>query len=342
MNNCRLNFQLHITQKCNQRCKHCYHNDYDGENLSLNDIEEIIEQYKELLVAYNKAKNINYRGHINITGGEPFVRKDIFEIIDLLYKNRKYFSYGILTNGTLITDEIVSILKNKNVAFIQVSIDGNRKTHDDIRGDGNLKKVFQTLKLLKKNKIKTMVSFTAHKANYKEFPTVANYCRLLGVYKLWTDRLVPFGNGESIKKFMLTEKEIWDYISIIQNEKNKSFLNKLTGLTIADNRALQFLNTGSECYSCSAGDSLITVLDNGDIVPCRRMPIIRGNIKKDKMIDVFFNDTIFIDLKKDNIPNECKNCRHANKCRGGSKCIAYALTNSYNRADNACSLRENK
>lgn len=337
-NDNRLTLQLHITGKCNQQCKHCYHESYTNELLSFENIEKIIKDYIELLEKYNKLKKIKCRGHINVTGGEPFIRKDFFDILELFHQNRNYFTYGILTNGSFITKETAKRLKDLKVSHIQVSLDGSPKTHDYIRGEGNFKQTLNALKILNKYKIKTMVSFTAHKLNYKEFEIVAKYCRLYKVDKLWSDRLVPFGNGEDMKEYLLNKEEALEYFEILNKEKEKYLLNKISGMEVSTNRALQFLKSGDIPYSCSAGDSLITITELGDIVPCRRMPIVCGNILKDNLSEIYLNNKTFQDLRNENIPNKCNHCLYKNKCRGGLKCVAYALYETYNEVDPSCPL----
>lgn len=335
----RLTLQWHITAKCNQRCKHCYQECYAGKELSFNEILNILEQYKDLLRLYSKSKNKDFiRGHINITGGEPFTRKDFLQILKVFSKNKKYFSFGILTNGSYITDAIAKKLKSLNAAHTQVSIDGNRETHDALRGKGNFDRTWNAVKILRKHNIRTLVSFTAHKGNYKEFPVVARYARKYKASKLWTDRLVPIGNGQDMSDMLFTSKEALEYFSIIVTEKKKTLRNKLTGLEIYSNRALQFLKSGEMPYGCSAGDSLITILENGDVLPCRRMPISCGNALKTSLKDIYFNNNVFKDLRNKNIPDKCFKCAYSEKCRGGLKCLSYALYKDYKQADNCCPI----
>ena len=80
-NQSRLLLQFHITGRCNLRCKHCYRMEGDVEPLSYENVISVIEQYKELRREYNARHQIRRRGHINITGGEPFFRADIKEIL---------------------------------------------------------------------------------------------------------------------------------------------------------------------------------------------------------------------------------------------------------------------
>lgn len=101
----RLILQWHITNRCNKRCKHCYQEDYNGTEFTINDLIKFGNQYIKLLCEYNKLNNQNLKGQINITGGEPFIKEDIWQLLDFFKQNNKYFDFGILTNGLLLNDE---------------------------------------------------------------------------------------------------------------------------------------------------------------------------------------------------------------------------------------------
>lgn len=335
----RLLLQFHITGRCNLRCKHCYRTEGDVEALSFDDIIAVIEQFKALVNTYNTHHNVKRRAHINITGGEPFFRKDIKDILFYLGENKDVFSYGILSNGSFIDDEIIAILKKTEVSFVQLSIDGNREMHDSLRAEGDYDRVFKTAEYLEKNGIKTYISFTANKSNYKYLPLVAHECRKRKIAKLWSDRLVPIGNGQDLEKLKITSDILPDYIKYLKKAKGNLFTQKLYKKTnVTMNRALQFQNSNGEIYSCSAGDSLITVDEFGNIMPCRRMPIICGNVLKENLCDVYYNNAIFKELRQKFTPKECSNCEFSYYCNGGAKCQSYATYNSFYKADPACGL----
>lgn len=333
----RLCLQLHVTGRCNQRCIHCYHSEYDNEILKFDDIVNIIKQFRNLIERYNELKDIKKRGILTVTGGEPFYRKDFMDILKVLSDNNDILDFGIMTNGSLITDEIAKNLKKLGASVVQVSIDGNEKTHNYIRGEGNFRRVFNAVDILKKNNIKTCVSFTASKMNFREFREVAMECNLHCVDQLWSDRLVPMGNGKDIVNMCLDSKEMLEYFSIMNDVKKEfELLKKHTYINI--DRSLQFLVTKQQPHRCLAGDSFITIDEHGDIMPCRRMPIICGNILKEDLCEVYLKNDIMNELRKRNIPDECKKCRFKKSCNGGAKCISYALYGDFNKAEQDCPL----
>ncbi|MBQ3055368.1 MAG: radical SAM protein [Oscillospiraceae bacterium] len=335
----RLLLQFHLTGRCNLRCKHCYRTEGDTEPLKFEDIVAVVEQYQELRRTYNADKGIRRRGHINITGGEPFIRKDIKEILRYLGENRTDFSYGVLSNGSFLDDEMIAILKETEVSFVQLSIDGDQKTHDALRAPGDYKRVFEVAKRLEKNKIRTYISFTANKENFRFLPGVARACRRNRITKLWSDRLVPIGNGQEIASLAISKNELLDYVRTMKLAQG-NFLTKLfypkTQVTM--NRALQFLQSDGLVYSCSAGDSLITVDEFGQVMPCRRMPIVCGNVFDSTLSEIYYKHEVFQALRKQKIPQECRSCAYQSLCKGGAKCQSHAVYGDYTCADPACPL----
>lgn len=103
-------------------------------------------------------------------------------------------------------------------------------------------------------------------------------------------------------------------------------------------RSLQFQITNDLAYGCTAGDTLLTVMENGDLVPCRRIPIVVGNLFETNMWELYKNNEILKDLRKKKIPDECSECEHSEMCYGGLKCLTYAMYKDLNYKDYGCNL----
>ena len=75
-----ITLQWHITERCNLRCAHCYQTDYQGKDMPLEDMELVLDQFRELLMSFTRRTGATH-GHINITGGEPVLCQDLFSLI---------------------------------------------------------------------------------------------------------------------------------------------------------------------------------------------------------------------------------------------------------------------
>ena len=326
----RFILQWHLGEQCNLKCLHCYQENHKYINLPFDKLVYIYNQYKELL------KKLNMKGHINITGGEPFCNPYLFKILDLIKKDADLISFSILTNGTLITKDLAQKLKSYNPYYVQVSLEGGKKTNDYIRGIGTYKKIREGIKYLRDEDIFTSISFTATKLNYKEFPKVVKYAIKNNVNNVWSDRYIPLGDSID-KELMMNYDETRAYLEIMDIERDK-LMKKNCFTTVSMNRALQFQMTNEIAYGCTAGDTLLTIMENGDLVPCRRMPIVVGNLLTDNMYNLYKNNKILQSLRNETIPDECQSCEHAKTCLGGLKCLTYALYKDLNHKDMGCNL----
>jgi radical SAM protein with 4Fe4S-binding SPASM domain len=344
-----LKLQWHITDRCNLRCKHCYQENFRGKELPLKQLEEILNQFKNLLDLWKSQIGRSIQGHISVTGGEPFVRSDLFNLLQLLADNKEILTFSVMTNGSYINPQISKLLKELNPRSVQVSIEGMKKTHDNIRGKGSFDQATEALKYLTKEGIKTYISFTAHKGNYTEFPYVAQLGRELKVSRIWSERLVPFGNGAKIKDQLLSIEETQKFFQLMRQSQKEmtgnSIWNKLIfkrlrrHSRVSMNRSLQFLISRGFPHHCTAADSLITVLPNGDLVPCRRMPIKVGNLIDTSLNEIYNGNSLFQKLRDPNqIPSGCSNCLYRKYCRGGLKCLSFALTGNPFTSDPGCWL----
>lgn len=321
--------QWHLSEVCNLKCLHCYQEKHKHTTLSYQQLLIILEQYRGLL------KKLKVKGHINLTGGEPLCSPHFFKLLDKLKKDKDLYSFSILTNGTLITDEIAKRISEYNPEYVQVSLEGGKKTNDYIRGKNVYKKVATAIKYLKKYNIFVSISFTATKINYKEFPQVVKFAEKYNVDNVWSDRFIPLNDNNDVD-LQMTKEETTEYLRTMENERIRLKLKK-SKTNIAMYRALQFQMTNDYPYTCTAGKSLLTVMENGDLVPCRRMPIVIGNLLKDNMYELYKSSKILKELQKDTTPDDCKKCEHSKKCSGGLKCLTYAIYKDLNHKDVGCS-----
>jgi len=334
----QLLLQWHITERCDLRCVHCYQETYAGDELGFRELLVILKQFKELLSIWNcQTRETPIRAHITITGGEPFVRRDFFDLLEVFYAHRENFSFAILSNGTHIDAEIAYRLQALGVSFVQVSVEGTQSTHDQIRGMGNYKRTIAAIKHLVRADVRTLISFTAHHANFREFSDVAKLGRRLGVDRVWADRFIPQGgNGSTFPTQALTSDETRELFQIMEKARTNAERAWFNRTEIAMHRSLQFLVGGGRPYHCTAGDSLITVMPNGDLYPCRRMPIRVGNLLEKPLHQLYYCDLFERLRNPDCLDDDCRNCFYAKLCRGGLKCLSYAVTGDPFHADPGC------
>ena len=290
--------QFHITERCNLRCKHCYQEDkYLNQEMTL-------EQKKNVIDMFGKAaKAWAVKGIINFTGGEPLIKKqELLELIRYAKSNYPGMVIGILSNGTLIDKTTANELKAAGVKDVQVSLDGaTEETHDLVRGKGNFKKAIEGIKNIVSVGLLGEIMFTLHKQNAKEVPAIIDLAASLGAKRIGIERLVPIGRGsKELPDSVLTPEELHNVYAFVGRRKSE-LKDKII---IATNRPLWCLvgqeleKTDDFVGSCAAGLSTMTVLPNGDVMPCRRMNLVIGNLKEKSLFDIWYSTEILWKLRE--------------------------------------------
>lgn len=145
-----------ITNTCNYHCSYCIFSSEAKKYKNELTTEEVKQTIKEL-----KENNFTY---IKFTGGEPFTRDDMTEILE--YASNLGFDMDISTNASLITDEIAKKLKNIDFPMVHVSLDGNDKySHEYVRGENTFERTLRGIKHLTNNNIYTRIGTVIYKQN---------------------------------------------------------------------------------------------------------------------------------------------------------------------------------
>ncbi len=333
-------FQWHITERCNLRCAHCYQDQAPAGELPLEELLAIHGQYLNLLGRWRTAGK-RVRGHITVTGGEPFTYRDFGPLLECFASHLDSHSFGILTNGVLIDQPRARWLKKLRPAFVQASLDGLPETHDRLRGAGNFNEVLKGISHLRKAGIYTVASFTAQRSNFREFPKLVEMARRHGINRIWADRLIPAGNAAGWQDQMLDAEETREFFNLMLQARVEAASHWWFHTEVSMHRALQFLVGGGHPYHCTAGHSLLTVMPNGDVFPCRRLPILAGNLLKTPLPELYHDSPVLRQLRDETrLGENCQHCLHRAACRGGLKCLAYATTGNPFQGDPGCWLRQ--
>jgi radical SAM protein with 4Fe4S-binding SPASM domain len=299
----------------------------------------ILEQFRAFLATPSDNNVPRIKGHITLTGGEPFAHPEFPALLKHIAALHDEFTFAILCNGTLIDDAMARQLAAWAPRFVQVSIEGTPATHDTLRGAGNHAAVVAGVKRLVAAGVRTMLAFTAHRDNFREFPEVAKLGRRLKVTRVWADRLIPQGQGGALRGLSVDETR--EFIELMRqtklNTESKLAARFGKGTEIALHRALQFL-AGGPAYRCTAGDTLITVMPDGTLYPCRRLPIDAGNLHQTPLA-ILYDGPLFRQLRDPAVvASGCEKCTYERLCRGGLRCLSYATEGSLNAADPGCWL----
>ena len=312
--------------------------------MPLSKMLSIVDEYVELLDLWG----IN--GRMQVTGGEPFVRKDIFDILEKIHENRHKLRFTIMSNGFYITKDIAKKLRDLNIDNFQISIEGEEHTNDYIRGKGAFKKIVESAKILVEEGIHTSYSFTVTSINNKEYFKVLEIAKSLGVQTLWSDRLVPWGAGKQIQEQMLQPLDVKNHYEKI-TRISKELEKQGSKTKLSRNRTLYFMadpkrqdNMPWANHCDAVGTRGMTVLCDGTVYPCRRLPIKVGNVTEQSLFEIWYGSEWMWKLRdKNNYKNEkCGSCELFERCGGGAPCIAYGYSGTPFATDPQCWKAFNK
>lgn len=338
-------FQWHITNKCNLRCSHCYQESYtDQSDLTLNELKEIADKIFFTMEKWQK------KGDISITGGEPFIKKELFPLLAYLNDSQEISRLDVLCNGILITDEIVAKLKKiEKLNNVQISLDGaTPEIHDQIRGPGMFEKALRGIRILVSHGIDVKVMFTLQRLNMGEIPRLIDLAIKEKISGITIERMVPTGSGKDKKDAILSPeelREIFEYISdrsdIEYAKGNKLRVLKYRPLWINIDPCRAKVGVPTVPHEelgaiCSIGYDGLCIMPDASVLACRRLPISIGNLKNDSIEKIWHESELLTQIRdKKNLKGKCNSCEHIPRC-SGCRSMAFALTGDYLAEDPQC------
>ncbi len=241
---------VHITTRCNLRCKHCYLRLKEDRR----DID--LDLFADLLI---DASLHGVRTFI-LSGGEPLIHRNFPELLDAyrLY----YGSLAMATNGTLISDYID--LFSPEDRGIQISLDGDKEFHDWLRGDGTYDAVIQAIEELREKKITPSIAFTVSQENFHCVDHIIDLCKRYGIKYVNVNMYMPLIDSELTP---LTLKQFF--------EVRKKF--RVAGIRVSE-----------PCYlkQCIAGVGVLSILPDGKVWACSRHRSIIGDLTEQRLGEI--------------------------------------------------------
>lgn len=306
---------LEVTGRCNLSCSYCYRGANSSKDLCessyLIDLIEEVNPY-----------------FINLSGGEPLLFNNLFDFAkDIKKICRKLL---LTTNGTLVT----SFPRNHYKIFdhIQISLDGGKQLHEDIRGYGNYRKAIRAARYLMGI---SQVSFlcTISSANYHQIGELINASqRTKAIPKI--GRMCGFSHSDFSP---ITDPNIWR--SILADSSKYGILNDDPLNFWFDEKKKSSTNPNRIVGGCTAGIAGVAISPELDVYPCVKLRIPAGNLKEQSLKDIWLNSPLFASLRNwHNLKGPCPSCEYVSVCRG-CRADAWARTGDYLAPDPLCWLK---
>lgn len=294
--------QWHLTQKCDLHCRHCYDRSRRAE-MSLGQGLGVLESLDE----FRRLNNVGVQ--VSFSGGNPLLYPHFFELYEQTV--RRGFQTAILGNtvkpSTL--EEIVSIEKPQ---FFQVSLEGLKDHNDSIRGPGHFDGVVGFLRELRKMNIYSMVMLTLTSGNLKDVLPLADF--LGDKVDLFTfNRLAQEGAGADLVPVNPAEYEdfLKDYLAAAARNPCMSLKDSLFNILLQ--RQGTELKGGCTGYGCGAAFNFLSLLSDGEVHACRKLPSLLGNLFQESLEEIYQSATA---AKYRSRSTGCRQCEIHPVCGG--------------------------
>lgn len=299
-----LSAHIDITWRCNERCVHCYL-DHDGKGeMSTEEIKDVIRQLADCGTFF-----------LTISGGEPFLRRDCFEILEFARSLR--FSVKLKTNAVMIGAQHAARLRQMGIESVQISLYSHRpEVHDAItKLPGSFRRTTDGIRRLKASGVKVSIANVLMKHNNRDAMGVKRLAEELGVGFSIDPTITPMLNGDrSILSHGISESELEEILHRAEFVGNvDEFCDPVS--TVDDDIL--------EGYSCSAGHSLAYISPFGDVYPCVQFPMPCGSVRRQSFREIWYDSPALAELRFVHVRDlpTCSHCVHTAYC---SRCPGLA------------------
>lgn len=308
------------TNQCNMYCDHCYRDAGARAEEELN-----TEEGKALL---DEIKKAGFKIMI-FSGGEPFMRSDIFELVEYSKSLGLITVFG--TNGTYITPEVAKRLKDIGVDGVGISLDSlDKAKHDNLRKlEGAWEGAVQGMKNCRDVGLPFQIHTTLMDWNWNEAEAITDFAVELGAKAHHFFFLVPTGRAKNIEEESLRAEEYEDILTRIMKKQQE------VDIELKPTCAPQFMRIAKQMgmdlrfgRGCLAGTSYCIIGPKGKVQPCAYMDMEVGNVRETPFSEIWANSEVFKNLRTLDYKGGCGSCGFKKLCGG---CRARAAF--YNEGD---------
>ena len=323
-----------ITRSCNLACAHCRAaaqcEPYAGE-LSLDECKRVIDDIASITDPI-----------LILTGGEPLMRADIWDIVD--YAHEKGLHPVIGTNGTLIDDECARQMAAHGIPRVSVSLDfPTAEGQDAFRGrQGAFDEALAGIRNLRAHGVGAQVNTTITKMNNRLVDEMHELALDVGAEAFHPFLLVPTGRGEDLVDVELTPDEYEEVLTWAYHCQKESplhfkptdapqYYRIIRQLAAAEGREVTPATYGMEAMTrgCLGGITFAFISHVGDVQPCGYFDMQLGNVRDVPFSRIWETSPVFDDLRHyDRLKGKCGSCEYKGVC-GGCRARALAATGDY-------------
>jgi len=312
-------FQWHITEACDQRCKHCYiyalgsHAKF--KEMKVSDMNTVVENVKSF------CRRANRLPYLYITGGDPILHPQFWTIAERL--RTENIPFAILGNPFHLSDVVCKRLHDCGCRKYQLSLDGLRETHDRIRQPGSFDETLAVIPLLRNAGIDVAVMATVSRWNHMEIPELVDVAVENSVDIFAFARYCPSMSDRdsccSPEEYHEMMELCWQKFELYKDWNTTFNLKDHLWTLFKYEKGLfnpsdypddEYVYDGCNCGNCH-----LTILSDGGVYACRRMESKVGNALTDDLYDLFISDKMDKYREYEKF-EKCSKCELLRFCRG--------------------------
>jgi len=337
-----------LTARCNLRCQHCRAEAQAVEAAGELSSAEILQVARDIREAGDPI--------VVLTGGEPLARKDLFEIATAC---RGLFSrVALATNGTLVDDAVAGRIADCGIQRVSISLDGAKAaTHDSFRGQpGCFAAARRGMEALRRAGVSLQTNVTVTRHNDVELPELLEFALGFGVDAFHVFMLVPVGCGAEISDEKRLSPQRFEEVLRWLAAKTMELRGRLQIRATCAPQYYRILREVAQAQGldpaaaggghphglhaftrgCLAGSGVCFISRTGDVQPCGYLPLCVGNVRTEKLADLWRDAEVFAALRDPRrLKGKCGACGYRVLCQG-CRARAYAVTGDYLDAEPDC------
>lgn len=311
-----LNVEWEITKSCNLRCRHCYL-DAGRElphELTTKEALTLIAELDELGVS-----------DVTISGGEPLLRKDLWEILSEM--ERRDIPFTVYTNGTILNSARIQRLKEVGVKMLSVSLNGAKpRTHNLIQNANTFQKILNSIKLLKNEGLQVQILYTLMKTNMHETEDMVALAENIGAAYLCIYPFYSIGRGDENRETLsLDGTAVKTFLTMILKRTKKHSVGVYVGGCLSRSYSPRKEKKDSLIKGAPCAKLMAVITADGHLRPCNFLPFQTRKSVREKRLTELWKDPLFERIRDwdKSVQLDCSNCQRFPICFGS--CLSMHL-----------------
>jgi heme b synthase len=330
-----------VTRTCNLSCIHCRAASIDKPYPNEFTTEECLKLLDEVVAFANPI--------MILTGGEPLLRPDIFEIAS--YGNNKGLRMVMATNGILIDTETSQSMKESGIQRVSISLDGaTARSHDRFRRvDGAFAGSLRGIDYLKAAAIDFQINTTITRENLHELPDIHEMVIALGAVAHHIFLLVPTGRGKDFKEQEIAAEDYEQTLHWFYNQSQKvelqlkatcapHYYRIMRQRAKESDQEVTFKTHGMDAMTrgCLGGTGFLFISHVGQVQPCGYLEVDCGNVRKLPLSEIWRDSKVLKNLRDfSSYKGKCGICEYRKVC-GGCRARAFEASGDYMEEEPLC------